>query len=75
MRIRHRNGGGHHLVGLALGERHAALVGLLTILVGDVLGRVVGEIVGEDAVAHGGRDGAVTDAVDNNIGGCRRSPR
>ena len=64
----HRNGGGGHLVGLALGEIDLPFPDLLAGRVGDVGSGIGRQRLLEDAIAHGRRDRAVADAIDDSIG-------
>ena len=63
-RIGDRNRRDHGLVELR-GDVDLALPHLLAGLVGDLLGRVAGKAAEETAVAHGGGNAAVADAVDH----------
>ena len=67
--IGNRNRRGRQHIGGTLGEVNLTLPGLFAVGIGDVLGRVAVEGALEDAVADGGGDRAVADAIDHHVGG------
>ena len=65
----HRNRGGRDGVSLGLGKIDLAFPDQLAVGRGDILGGIAVEVALEQAGAYGGRNRAVADAVDHEVGG------